>query len=481
MSLSAPPQAPAMQPAPAAVPSAPPELSEAVVANLVAPSVVQLVNDDGSSGSGVQIAEGILTNGHVIKGHPQTRVLASDGTSSIGTVTRLDDVRDLAIVSTELQLKAIDREPAAMQRQGETVLVFGHPLGIGGEATLTRGLLSATRLDRSGVTLVQTDAATNPGNSGGPLVNLRGKLVGVIFGGFADTQGLNFAVATESINDFLNGAPLPPTSSGSTTRVATSPTQSGSWRVWLSDLTSATGMGLDQSGNVYVASGSSGGQGVIAKYSPDAQLLASWPTRGNGLAVDQQGNTYQASAWDFGVKKFNLAGKLLATWGTGKAGTALGQFNDPLGVAVDSSNGVVYVADAGNDRVQKLTTDGRPLGALPLGERVFTVTADPTGTLWESTGSTLIHISADLRILDRAKLQSGGLGSVMGFDPLGNLYVAEPPEIHKVSAGGQIQSWGSSGKAPGQFSSWIEAIGVDAQGRIYVLDAGNNRIQQYTP
>jgi hypothetical protein len=93
------------------------------------------------------------------------------------------------------------------------------------------------------------------------LVNLRGKLVGVIFGGFADTHGLNFAVATESINDFLNDTPLPPTFTGSTTRVATSPNQSGSWRVWLSDVSSATGMGLDQNGNVYLAIGSSGGQG----------------------------------------------------------------------------------------------------------------------------------------------------------------------------------------------------------------------------
>jgi len=187
--FSSPPAAPTPGPPSAPALSVPtPELSEAEVASLVAASTVQLVNDDGSSGSGVQLAEGILTNAHVVKGHPQVRVLALDGKTAIGTITRLDDVRDLAIVSSDLGLKSVGREPTAVQRQGETVLVFGYPLGIGGQPTLTRGLLSATRIDRNGVTLVQTDAATNPGNSGGPLVNLRGKLVGVIFGGFADTQ-----------------------------------------------------------------------------------------------------------------------------------------------------------------------------------------------------------------------------------------------------------------------------------------------------
>jgi DNA-binding beta-propeller fold protein YncE len=172
---------------------------------------------------------------------------------------------------------------------------------------------------------------------------------------------------------------------------------------------------------------------------------------------------------------------VLATWGIGKAGTALGQFNDPLSVAVDSPNGAVYIADAGNDRVQKLTTDGYPLGAVPLGERVFTVVTDPAGTVWASTGGTLFHISADLRVIDRGRLQGSGLGSVMAFDAKGNIYVANAPEIHRLSSSGQVQSWGSSGKAPGQFSTWIAAISVDGHGRIYVLDAGNNRIQQYTP
>jgi len=119
--------------------------------------------------------------------------------------------------------------------------------------------------------------------------------------------------------------------------------------------------------------------------------------------------------------------------------------------------------------------DGRPLGALNLGERVYRVAVDRASTVWASTGSATYHISRDLRVIDRAST-SGGVESLIAFDTSGNLYVAEPPEIHKVSPSGSMQSWGSSGKAPGQFSSWIAAISVDAQGHVYVLDAGNNRI-----
>lgn len=144
------------EPTPAAIvaPTSTPvaELSEADVAALAARSVVQILNDDGSSGSGVRIPEGVLTNAHVVKGHPQVRVFAPDGKSANGTVTRLDEVRDLAIVTTDLSLTPMDREPSAQQRQGQTIVVLGYPLGIGGQATVSRGLLSATRVDRNGST-----------------------------------------------------------------------------------------------------------------------------------------------------------------------------------------------------------------------------------------------------------------------------------------------------------------------------------------
>ena len=85
--------------------------------------------------------------------------------------------------------------------------MFGYPTPdqLGGQATLTRGLISAIRQDEKETLLVQTDATMNPGNSGGPMVDLQGNLVAVAVFGVRDTTGLNFGVATESIQSFLDG------------------------------------------------------------------------------------------------------------------------------------------------------------------------------------------------------------------------------------------------------------------------------------
>src|SRR5205085_2531314 len=105
----------------------------------------------------------------------------------------------------------IELESAGQQRQGDQLLVLGYPrpsiLGIGGQASLSRGLLSAIRQD-NGVTYIQTDATVNPGNSGGPVLNMRGNVVGVVDFTLKDSVGLNFAIATESIQAFLAAPPM---------------------------------------------------------------------------------------------------------------------------------------------------------------------------------------------------------------------------------------------------------------------------------
>jgi S1-C subfamily serine protease len=114
--------------------------------------------------------------------------------------------RDLALLAPDLPIPPLEMEPAGQQRQGDELLVLGYPrpseLGVGGQPTLTRGLLSAIRQE-AGVTKVQTDATVNPGNSGGPVLNMRGHLIGVISYRLKDSVGLNFAIGTESIEAFL--------------------------------------------------------------------------------------------------------------------------------------------------------------------------------------------------------------------------------------------------------------------------------------
>ncbi len=191
---------------PTATPTVAP-LTEADVAAKVAPSVVQIVTADGT-GSGVRIADGVLTDEHVIHGADRVQVVSADGIHADALVVRADADYDLALLQTNLPLPAAELEPARQQPQGSPVLLMGYPksaiLGIG-QATLTRGIVSATRDGDDGVTYVQTDTAMNPGNSGGPLLNLRGHVIGLAEAKLKDTEGINIAIAGETIRAFLDG------------------------------------------------------------------------------------------------------------------------------------------------------------------------------------------------------------------------------------------------------------------------------------
>jgi S1-C subfamily serine protease len=193
-------------PAPATSGAAP---SEADIAARAAPSVVQ-ISVPGASGSGVAIAGGILTNQHVIDGAASIDVITASGQRAHAEVLRSNTTSDLALLrAPDLNLPPLELEAAGQQRQGDTLLVLGYPLAdlkeLGGQATLTRGLLSAVRAQSNGVVLVQTDAAINPGNSGGPLLNVQGKVIGIVAFGIEHTQGLSFGVAAETIQAFLDG------------------------------------------------------------------------------------------------------------------------------------------------------------------------------------------------------------------------------------------------------------------------------------
>lgn len=181
-------------------------LSEADVAAMVAPSVVRISSPRGS-GSGVKVGEGVITNEHVIRGQQQVQIERNDGTRGSATVVRSDPGFDLALLSIDGELPALEIESTAQQRQGDQVLVMGYPGGLPGQASLSRGLLSAVR-EIDGVTYVQTDASVTFGSSGGAIVNMRGRLIGVTRGAFGTSGSLNFGIAGESVRAFLSGANL---------------------------------------------------------------------------------------------------------------------------------------------------------------------------------------------------------------------------------------------------------------------------------
>lgn len=198
-------------PAPPPVAAAPPA-ADADLATRLAPSVVQVLVPF-AAGSGVKIPQGVLTNAHVVSGAARIEVVTGDGRRSAATVVSLDSTRDLALLSTDLDLPSTDLAPARSLRQGDTLFVLGYPRAdlLGGQSSLTRGIVSAIReIDQR--LLVQTDAAINAGNSGGPVVNAEGKVVAIATSRVRGAEGLNMGVATETVQQFLSGPstrPLP--------------------------------------------------------------------------------------------------------------------------------------------------------------------------------------------------------------------------------------------------------------------------------
>jgi serine protease Do len=165
-----------------------------------------------SSGSGVLISPDgeILTNNHVIEGaqgsddKPQIEVKLSDGRTFPGKVLGRDKELDIALVKIDASAlpfaKLGDSDKAKV---GEWVVAIGNPLGL--EHTVTQGIISAKgrRLDAGLGAYLQTDAAINRGNSGGPLLNLRGEVLGINTLIRADGQNIGFAVPISEVTRIL--------------------------------------------------------------------------------------------------------------------------------------------------------------------------------------------------------------------------------------------------------------------------------------
>ena len=179
--------------------------SQAVTAavDIVAPAVVKIESRGGGSGF-VFTPDGlILTNAHVVERAPAISAILPDGRRCSATLIGADDDTDLAV----LKVSASDLRPVALGetrrlRVGQIVIAIGNPFGF--QHTVTAGVVSATgrslrsRTGRLMSGLVQTDAALNPGNSGGPLVNTHGEVMGINTAVIAPAQGISFAVSADT-------------------------------------------------------------------------------------------------------------------------------------------------------------------------------------------------------------------------------------------------------------------------------------------
>lgn len=171
------------------------------------PAVVQVrgLGERSGIGSGVVVANDglVLTNSHVAGGARRVRLALTQGGQAEADVICDDPDTDLAILrAPSLDIPAAKIGDSGALRRGQLVVAIGNPLGF--ESTVTAGVVSAlgrglrARNGRLIDDVIQTDAALNPGNSGGPLVNGAGEIVGINTAMIAGAQGLCFAVSSNT-------------------------------------------------------------------------------------------------------------------------------------------------------------------------------------------------------------------------------------------------------------------------------------------
>lgn len=183
------------------------------VADKLRPAVVNLRvgrGMRGGSGSGVLFTPDgfLLTNHHVVQGHEKVRVRLSDGTELGGQVIGNDPWTDLAVVQAEGEkFPFATFGDSAKIKVGQLAVAIGSPLGF--ESTVTAGVISALGRTLRSVSghlvdnVIQTDAALNPGNSGGPLVDSHGRVIGINTAVIQPAQGICFAVPINTAKTIL--------------------------------------------------------------------------------------------------------------------------------------------------------------------------------------------------------------------------------------------------------------------------------------
>ena len=209
-------------PAPSSVDNAPQEgglpLQEIYLKNI--DSVVSIscqLYGGSANGTGVVLSQDgyIVTNAHVVADAQAVTVRLSDDRELAAQIIGADEVSDLAV----LRIDAEDLVPASFGesenlRVGDTVVAIGDPLGVELRGTLTDGIVSAINrdvmVDGRPMTLIQTNAALNSGNSGGPLINCYGQVIGIntmkisAFTNQAGVEGLGFAIPSATVKDVVD-------------------------------------------------------------------------------------------------------------------------------------------------------------------------------------------------------------------------------------------------------------------------------------
>lgn len=472
----------------------------------VKPSVVY-IETTSKSGSGIIVsADGyILTNAHVVTGFSSATIKFTNGGSFIGNVVGRDEIIDLALI----KVSTANLSPAFLGdsdsvEQGDPVFTLGYPLGIEGDVSFKDGTLSR-RLVSNGIGYLEISAQILPGNSGGPLVDQAGEVIGVntfaigtgrTSSGILVGETLKFAlpinIAKDLIPQLKNGrniflpkpttptpaTPAIPAVPGITPAVPATPatpatttppvkditppviinvqntntTSTGTVITWSTNETS-TGLitvkvgpfGVDSVGRdiVAIANGLSFSV-IVDSLLPSTEYyvrVKATDTAGNVSIAYYNFTTLPPPPLIVSIPQF------LLKWGS------LGQSSDstftfPEDVTVDTS-GNVYVTGRDDHRVQKFTNNGTFVakwGGNGTGDGQF---QGPEGIAVDGAGNVYIGDRSNARI---QKFTSSGVF---------------------------VTKWGSYGTGDGQFKDpW--RVAVDSSGNVYVADATNYRVQKFT-
>ena len=166
---------------------------------------VFVIYSGNSLGSGFAIGENcVVTNAHVITDEKNIQIKTYSGDEHVAYLIKKDDTLDIALLGVEdIEFKPLKTAKIETVNIGDDVFAIGAPNSLA--YTLTKGVVSAKERKVGDQSYIQTDAAINSGNSGGPLLDNEGRVIGVNSYKMSDSEGIGLAITIDTVIDYISG------------------------------------------------------------------------------------------------------------------------------------------------------------------------------------------------------------------------------------------------------------------------------------